>query len=31
LKPETNKENNMTDKQLTDYWCYVINIMNRRK
>ena len=28
IKPEMNKENNMTDKQLTDYWCYV---MNRRK
>ena len=29
IKPETNKEDNMTDKQLTDYWCYVTNIMNR--
>ena len=31
IKPETNKEDNMTDKQLTDYWCYVTNIMNKGK
>lgn len=30
IKPETNKEHNMTDKVLTDYWCYVTSIMNRR-
>jgi len=29
IKPETNKEDNMTDKALTDYWCYVTSIMNR--
>ena len=29
IKPETNKEYNMTDEALTGYWCYITNIMNK--
>lgn len=28
IRPELNKESNMTEEALIDYWCYTINIMN---
>lgn len=31
IKPEVNKEDNMTDEALTGYWCYITGMMNRGK